>query len=89
MDYGESLDAHIKYEWGRCIAQLTNELLLCSMKCDDMDARNRTKMFVNNNRYLIEYLCHSSKKNRIMTLLSQVLFGNLYVSYTLLYKLRY
>lgn len=89
VDYGESLDAHIKYEWGRCIAQLTNELLLCSMKCNDMDAKNRTKMFVNNNKDLIAYFKHSNKKNKTMALLSILLLGNLYAAYSLLYKLRY
>ena len=89
VDYGKSLDADIKYGWGRCIVQLTNELLFCSMKCDDKDARDRTRDYVNNNRYLIEYLSHSNKKSRIMALLSQVLFGNLYATYSLLYRLRY
>lgn len=89
LEIAESIDDDIKYKWGSCIAQLTNELLFCSKKCDDRKSTIKVKEFVNDSSGLLNYLSHSSLKNRIMARLAQLLSGNLYLSYSILYKFRY
>ena len=75
--------------WGNTIAQTVNELLFLSQKCNDADVINKVKAYVNNNAYLMEYLFRSGKNNKIMSILSKIMFGNLWTVYRLLYKLRY
>lgn len=87
--YGESLPETIRWKWGRCIAQITNGVLLCSRDCKDKEAKNHLKEFVNNNTSVIKYLAHSGVKNRIMAKLATLTGGRLYQVYGILSKIRY
>lgn len=78
-----------RLEWGSTIAQITNELLFFAQKCEDVATRNEVKHFVNSNSFLLEYLSHSERNNKIMSFLSKLTFGNLWAVYRMLYKLRY
>lgn len=90
VEYGNSkLCYDIKYKWGRCIAQLTNELLLLSQQCDDKNTLVEVKSYINRNWSVLKYLFHGGKKNKTMSVLGYFSFGNLYGVYSLLYRLRY
>lgn len=78
-----------RYKWGNTIARTLNGLLSTSQKCNDEIARREVKHFVNNNSYLLEYLDHSERNNKVMSFLSKLTFGNLWAIYRILYKLRY
>jgi hypothetical protein len=58
LEIGKTIDEKIRYKWGRCIAQLVNELLYNSRLCDDKDARIAAKEFVNTHTDLLDYLGH-------------------------------
>lgn len=75
--------------WGSTIAQITNELLFFAQNCDVIATRKEVKCFVNSNSFLLEYLSHSERNNKIMSFLSKLAFGNLWAVYRMLYKLRY
>lgn len=87
--YGETLPDDIRWKWGRCIAQITNGVLLCSKACEDKDANNKLKEYLNNNTSVIEYLAHSSRNNKIMARFATVAGGRLYQVYSILSKIRY
>lgn len=88
--YGvQKLPATERRQWGNTIAQTINELLYYSQKCDDYEVLNEVKEFVNNNLFLLEYLYHSGRNNKIMSILSRIAFRKLWMIYRILYKLRY
>ena len=89
LELGDSIDVEIRYKWGRCIAQLTNELLFCTKKLDDKNKGKIVKEFVNSNSSLLDYLSHSSFNNRVMARVAHLFRGNLYLAYSILYKIRY
>lgn len=78
-----------RYKWGSAIAGTVNGLLYAAQKCDSKEKQNEVKRFVNSNSYILDYLSHSGKNNRIMAILSRLLLGNLWTAYRFLYKLRY
>lgn len=78
-----------RYKWGNTIARTLNGLLSTSQNCNDKTAREKVKDFVNGNSYLLEYLNHSDRNNRIMSFLSKLTFGNLWFIYRVLYKIKY
>jgi len=89
LEYGRCLDKDIRYQWGHCIAEITHALLSCEKKCDNVEMREITKQFVNTHPDILDYLKCSSRNNRIMARLAKLLCGNLYLTYSILYKLRY
>lgn len=90
IDYGNTTIQHdIKYKWGHCIAQLTNELLYLSQQCDDKKTLVNVKSYINRNWSVLKYLFHGGKKNKTMSVLGYFSFGDLYGVYSLLYWLRY
>jgi glycosyltransferase involved in cell wall biosynthesis len=89
ISYGESLPETIRWKWGRCIAQITNGVLLCSRNCEDREAKNHLKEFVNKNTSVLKYLAHSGVNNRIMAILATLIGGRLYQVYGILSKIRY
>ncbi len=89
IEYGQHVDKEMRYHWGKCVAKMTNGLLFCTMQCEDKDAKLIVKKYVNNNKEVVNYLLHSSRNNRIMARLSQMMFGKLYWVYSVLYKIRY
>lgn len=89
VEYGESkISLDIKYKWGRCIAQLTNELLFLSQQCKDKNALVNVRSYVNKNWSILRYLFHGGRNNKIMSVFSYLSFGNLYDVYFLLYRIR-
>lgn len=89
LAYGNTLKNGIKFKWGHCIAQIVNELLFFTQECTDAETKKRVKILVNNNSDIRKYLFHSNINNKIMSVLSAVMFGNLYAVYGVLYKFRY
>lgn len=89
MRFGENLPSDVRYKWGRCIAQLTNEVLMCSQRCSDIESNRKVKGFVNRNSKVFNYLIHSGKNNKFLAVSSLLFFGNLYFVYSFAYKWRY
>lgn len=90
IDYGNTTIQHdIKYKWGRCIAQITNELLYLSQQCDDKKTLVNVRSFLNRNWSVLKYLYHGGRNNKTMSVLGYLSFGNLYGVYSLLHKIRY
>lgn len=90
INYGKTIDVDIRYQWGRCITQITNSILRLSKNCDNEEMRKKTKKFINKNAVEIRrYLLSSSRNNKIMALLSYILMGNLYCAYTILYTFKH
>lgn len=87
--YGDTLPEDIRWKWGRCIAQITDGVLLCSKSCKDSEAKEKLKQYLNNNSPVIEYLAHSGRNNRIMARLASITGGRLYQVYGILSKIRY
>lgn len=79
----------LKYKWGRCISELTNELLFISQDFKNKEELRNTKSFINKTNEIKCFLVHSGYKNALMGILSYLLLGNLWYTYKLLYYFRY
>lgn len=89
VSYGDSLPEDIRWKWGRCIAQITNSVLLNSKECEDKNTKQKLKVFLNHNKEVISYLSHSGGNNRVMALLATLMGGRLYQAYEILSRIRY
>ena len=80
-----------KEKWSRVsIFPVLNELLYLSQKCNDLCAKKATKKFVNNHPEFYHYYKNSKKLGyRIIAYLSLLFSKNIYLSYKLLYPIRY
>ena len=86
----ETVSPSLRYIWGNCIAEATNELLNLSVRFDNKELTELISLTVDHNKQLLEYIVHSSKWNtRIMGYLAKLLGGNLHQVYSFLYKFRY
>lgn len=83
------IDGNKRTKWGKCIAQLTNEVLYVAQSCCDENAKNQVRKYVNKNSDLLYYLYHTGIRNKIMSILAKLCFGNLWGVYRVLYSVRY
>lgn len=84
-----SLGREIKYKWGRCVSELTNELLFISQNSNDKEGLKNVKKFVNQTKDIKCFLIHSGYKNALMGVLSYLMLGNLWDIYKIIYFFRY
>jgi len=89
LNFGETLPLDVRYCWGRCIAQLINEVLMCAQRCNDKEPIGKVKAFLNRNQDIYNYLVHAGRNNMILAILSKLFWGNLYDTYSFLHRLRY
>ena len=89
IKYGKDLPAGFRFKWGGTIVELINEMLFLTMKTDDPKCREYTSRYFRKNWSAVAYLYHGGWKSRFLSLMSLMLWGNLFFAYRLLYKVRY
>lgn len=91
LKYGQKeLSPKLNYKWGRALVAAVNELLYDCCKLDNKEMNEKVYLFLIHNKKIINYFCNShSFKQRTIGFFAKLLRGNLFISYKLLYRVRY